>query len=182
MAASRPSERPRRTPGGRDTAEASHTTSGSFAGWWIVLFPVTYLVHIAEEYWGGFTGRMSDLTGLAFPEVAFLAANAVFWLLMTAVAVWIIRRPSHAALAVALATIVTINATLHLGVTLATLSYSPGLVSGMLLWLPLGVSTLVRGHRTLSRRSFRAGLLAGVIAHVLVPIVGVTFAAALGGG
>ncbi len=45
-------------------------------GSWILLFPATYLAHIAEEYWGGFAARTAELAGLAVPEAAFLAANA----------------------------------------------------------------------------------------------------------
>jgi hypothetical protein len=81
------------------------------------------LIHIAEEFWGGFPAHAADLTGLAVPEAAFLAANALFWVLMATAAVAILRRPSHAPLVVALATIVTINATLHLGGAILTSSY-----------------------------------------------------------
>ena len=151
-------------------------------GSWIRLFPATYLAHIAEEYWGGFPARTAELTGLAVPDAAFLGANALFWVLMAAAAVLVLRRPSRAPLIVALATIVTINATLHAGGALLTARYSPGLVSGVLLWLPLGVVALVRGHRVLSARRFRSGVLIGVIAHLLVPFVGVGFVLALGGG
>ena len=71
---------------------------------------------------------------------------------------------------------------LHVGAALLTASYSPGLISGLLLWLPLGVAALTFGHRVLSERSFRSGVLIGVVAHVLVPLVGVGFVLALGGG
>ena len=150
-------------------------------GPWIILFPATYLLHIAEEYWGGFALRATELTGLAVPETAFLAANSLFWVLMSSAVVLVLRRPSHAPLVVALATIVTINAMLHIGGSLLSASYSPGLATGVLLWLPLGVAVLVRGHRVLSERSFRSGVLIGVVAHVLVPLVGVGFVLALGG-
>ena len=151
-------------------------------GSWILLFPATYLAHIAEEYWGGLPARTAELTGLGVPEAAFLGANALFWVLMLTASVLILRRPSRAPLVVALATIVTINATLHVGGALLTASYSPGLVSGVLLWLPLGVFALARGHRALSQRSFRSGVLVGLVAHLLVPVVGVGFVLAFGGG
>jgi len=151
-------------------------------GPWIFLFPSTYLVHIAEEYWGGLPARAAELTGLAIPEAAFLAANGFFWILMLAAVVWTLRQPSRAPLIITLATIVTVNATLHVGGTLLTASYSPGLVSGVLLWLPLGVTALTRGFPALPQRGFRHGVLAGVLVHVLVPLVGLGFIVALGGG
>ena len=162
--------------------DATHSTAEPFIGSWVLLFPATYLPHIAEEYWGGFPARFAETTGLAVPEGAFLGANAFFWVLMATAAVLVLRRPTRAPLVVAVATVVTINATLHLGGTVLTASYSPGLITGVLLWLPLGVVALVRGHRLLSEHAFRSGVLAGVAAHVLVPLVGVGFVLALGGG
>lgn len=161
---------------------ASRPAAESFVGPWIVSFPATYLVHIGEEYWGGFPARTAEFTGLAIPEAAFLAANAFFWLLMVVAVVSVFRRPSRAPVVVALATIVSINGTLHLGGALLTSTYSPGLVSGLLLWVPVGVWGLVRGRRALPRRGFRFGVLLGVAAHLLVPLVGLGFVVALGGG
>jgi len=122
----------------RDQAmlDATHSTVEPFIGSWVLLFPATYLAHIAEEYWGGFPARFAGITGLAVPDGAFLGANALFWVLMATAAVLVLRRPTRAPLVVALATVVTINATLHLGGTVLNASYSPGLITGVLLWLP----------------------------------------------
>ncbi len=154
----------------------------AFVGSWILLFPATYLAHIAEEHWGGFTARAAELTGLAIPEAAFLAGNGFFWVLMSVAMALVLRRPSRAALVIAVATVVTINAALHVGGSVLSAGYSPGLLTGVLLWLPLGVGALVRGYRLLPKRRFRIGVLIGVAAHVLVPLVGLGFVLALGGG
>jgi len=164
------------------TPSTSQATAAPFIGPWIFLFPATYLVHIAEEYWGGFPTRTAELTGLAIPEAAFLAANVFFWILMLAAVMATLYQPSRAPLVITLATVITVNATLHVGGALLTASYSPGLVSGLLLWLPLGVSALVRGFRAVPERGFRHGVLVGVLVHVLVPLVGLGFVVALGGG
>jgi hypothetical protein len=71
---------------------------------------------------------------------------------------------------VALATIVFANALLHAGATLLTSSYSPGVISGSLLWLPLGASVLVRGFRVLPMRTAMYGLGLGVAVHAFVPL------------
>ena len=163
-------------------ANASDAATESLVGPWILLFPATYLLHIVEELWGGLPARMAELSGLVVPDAAFLAANVLFWVLLAGAVMFVLRRPSGAPLVVVLGTIVTINATLHLGGALLTASYSPGLVSGVLLWLPLGASALAGGHRALSERSFRSGVFMGVLAHVLVPLIGIGFVLALGGG
>lgn len=171
-----------RAAGGRATINTAHSDRESFVGSWLFLFPVTYLAHIAEEYSGGFAERAAELTGLAVPHAAFLSANALFWLLMVAAVGFVWRRPSRAPLAVALATIVVINAALHIGGALILAGYSPGLFTALLFWLPLGIVTLARGSRLLSQRSFRSGIFIGVAAHLLVPVVGLGFVLAFGGG
>ncbi len=55
-------------------------------------------------------------------------------------------------------------------------------VSAVLLWLPLGFLALARGRRVLSERRFHSGVLMGVLAHVLVPLVGIAFVLVIGDG
>jgi hypothetical protein len=171
-----------RTTRGKATSDTPFANSEPFVGSWILLFPATYLAHIAEEYWGGFAARAAELTGLTISEAAFLAGNGLFWALMSIAMALVLRRPSRAPLVVAVATVVTINACLHVGGSALTAGYSPGLLTGVFLWLPLGVMTLVRGHRLLPERRFRFGVLIGVVAHLLVPVVGLGFIIAFGTG
>ena len=152
------------------TTGVSRRKSG-FTEVWIWLFPATYLVHIAEEYYGGFPSFVTDFTGFSVTDAAFLIANALFWFLMVGAAAWAVRFESGAQLVVVLATIVTINAALHGGGAVLTCRYSPGLISGALLWLPLGALSLVRGKRGLVPSAFRRAVALGVGVHVLVPLV-----------
>jgi hypothetical protein len=152
------------------------SSENPLVGRWVLLFPATFLVHIAEEYLGGFPARWAELTGLQISGAAFLGANALFWVLMASASVWILLRPKLGLLVVALATIVTINTVAHTGHALVSASYSPGLVSALVLWLPLAGVAFVRGRRSLSGRAFRAGVLIGVACHALVPVAGVGLA------
>jgi len=135
------------------------------------LFPVSYLLHIAEEYFGGFPLFVADFTGLPISNTAFLLVNAIFWILMVAAASWAMRSESGAPIVVVLATIVTINGVLHGAAALLTRSYSPGMMSGVFLWLPLGALSLVRGKRMLAASAFRNAVALGVGIHILVPLV-----------
>jgi hypothetical protein len=47
-------------------------------------------------------------------------------------------------------------------------------VSGLLVWIPLGVYALRRSHRELAPQDFRRGVIAGVIVHALVIAVAST--------
>jgi hypothetical protein len=135
---------------------------------WAWLFPVTYALHILEEWRGGFTVWIARLTGVELASGEFLWWNAVALGLMSASIILTIRFKSFGWLLLAYATAFMLNALSHLCAGLYTTSYSPGLVSGLLLWLPLGALALLRFRKTLSRRGRRAGLLVGFLIHCIV--------------
>jgi hypothetical protein len=155
----------------------------SFPGTWAWLFPASYLVHIAEEYWAppGFFSWASEFFAVTFTARVFLAANALFFTVMVTVVVLFVRRALGAWVVVALGTFVTINGTLHGLGTVASGHYCPGLVSGVVLWIPLGVATLARAARCLDRRALRTGIVAGVLVHLSLPLVGWALSALLNG-
>lgn len=145
----------------------------AFVGNWAWLFPLTYLGHIAEEFWGGagFYRWIARVAGAELSAQTFLNLNAIFWVVMTtavAIALW-----THAAdwLIVALGTVVLINGLAHAIGSIITQSYSPGVVSGLCLWLPLRAWTLQRARRSLSRVTIGAGVLVGFALHGLVTLL-----------
>jgi len=140
---------------------------------WSLLIPATGLVHIAEEYVGGLSERLAEQLSLPGPaDATFLLANGFFWLLMLGAAGLATRRARWAWTLPLLGTILAINVVLHLSGALLTRSYSPGMVSGLLLWLPLGIAALSWGRRHLPTKQFRQAIILGVVAHLLVPVVG----------
>ncbi|HEV2800882.1 MAG TPA: HXXEE domain-containing protein [Pyrinomonadaceae bacterium] len=139
----------------------------SLWGW---LFPATYALHILEELWGGvgFTAWLGRVAGVQLETRQFFIWNALALLLM-AVGVVLAGRFKHLRwLLLAYAVAFTLNALTHLAASLYTVSYSPGLVSGLLLWLPLGAHALLGYRKTLSRRGRRAGLFVGLLMHAAV--------------
>jgi|SRR5581483_1290194 len=140
----------------------------AFAGIWVWLFPLTYLAHIAEEYWGGFYRWIARLTGGVLPVEQFLSLNTIFWLVMTVAIAFAFWSRAGAWLVTALGTVVLINGSAHVIGSVITLSYSPGAITGLLLWIPLGAFTLRRAWRYLARSRFIAGILTGIALHTLV--------------
>lgn len=140
----------------------------AFAGIWIWLFPLTYLAHIAEEYWGGFYRWIARIVGGALTAEQFLSLNTIFWLVMTAAIAFAFSSRAGAWLVIAFGAVVLINGSAHVLGSIFTRSYSPGAVSGLLLWIPLGVFTLRRAWRYASRSSFIIGMLLGITLHALV--------------
>ncbi|HEX9918450.1 MAG TPA: HXXEE domain-containing protein, partial [Pyrinomonadaceae bacterium] len=105
-------------------------------GW---LYPATYAIHLLEELWGGegFTAWLARVAGVQLSTHKFLVWNALA-LALTALGVWLAARYRRLRwLPLAYAVAFLLNALSHLAASLYTNSYSPGLVSGLLLWLPL---------------------------------------------
>jgi hypothetical protein len=139
-------------------------------GPWVWLFPATYLVHLAEESWcgEGFPAWISRVGGVQYSPAEFVSLNRVCWIAMAVATVLIARVRSLRWLLTSLGTVVLINGLAHAVGTIATASYSPGLFSGLLAWVPLGGYTLLRAWREASGRVFAAAVLAGVVIHAVI--------------
>jgi hypothetical protein len=73
--------------------------------------------------------------------------------------------------AVAIATVLFVNALAHVFGTLMTRTDSPGLFTAVVLYLPLSQLVLARAGAQAEGAAFRDGVLAGLVLHVLVVTV-----------
>ncbi len=139
------------------------------SAWW---FPATYAMHAAEEFCMGetFPVWISRLAAVQFTATAFLWLNGIAMVAML-LAAWLAAARGVRWLTTTLATVVAINGTAHLLGSLVTMTWSPGVVTGTLLWLPLGVATLVRKYRDQSARGFVGSVALGFAAHAIVSAV-----------
>ena len=133
----------------------------------------SYLLHIAQELWAGegFSAWTARLVGSRVGTTDFLVINGICWPLFTVLTLLGILRPRLAWLPTAFAALVTVNAGLHTLGTLATSAYSPGLVTGLVLYLPIGITTLSYGRRVLPARSFQLGVVTGIVTHAVVILI-----------
>jgi hypothetical protein len=136
---------------------------------WIWLFPASYLLHILEEAFAGerfynWTGR---ITGRRIPLGAFLTLNACFFVLMIAAAS-ALQAGNWPWLLPTLGAVTAVNGLGHLAGTVATQTYSPGLISGLMLWAPLGVVGLAQSRSTLPAGIWWFGIAAGIGASAIV--------------
>lgn len=152
------------------TERAAHKLLLLRLGW---LFPVTYLVHILEEWVGGFPAWFARVLGVGLTEGTFLWLNAAALAGMTLGVALAYKFGALRWLFVSFGTVTLVNAAAHVAASLATLSYSPGVLSGTLLWLPLGFVTVRAGRGALKRRPFVAGLVVGALMHAAVTLLAV---------
>jgi Protein of unknown function with HXXEE motif len=137
---------------------------------WPWLFPATYVLHIVEEYAGGFPRWLAAVAGARLSEQDFLIINAVALVVMT-IAVTVCVSGAVLWPLVALATVVTVNAALHIGGSILTSSYSPGAITATLLWLPLGVFGLRTLRTRVERGPYVAAMIVGLAGHALVSAI-----------
>jgi hypothetical protein len=74
----------------------------------------------------------------------------------------------------ALGTIIAINGLGHMAGTIATRSYSPGVITGVLAWATLGLAALERSSATMPAPAWWTRVAAGLIGSAA--IVGLAFA------
>jgi len=102
------------------------------------LIPITIFIHQLEEYFGHFPLWYSELLSADLSEKDFILINAVGLFLFTTVALSYLFNKNKIIL-VALGTLVFVNGILHALLSFFTLSYSPGTISGLILFIPLGI-------------------------------------------
>jgi hypothetical protein len=141
------------------------------------LFPLSYAIHLGEEYFagGGFPLWADRTLGIEFTNAQFIAWNAFAFGLMCVGALLVSRTPRFRFVEIALAIAVLGNVATHVLGSLATLTYSPGLITSVGIWSPLGVVRLRSASEASTRRARHAGIYIG-ISVVLITLVVITFA------
>ena len=139
---------------------------------WSWLFPITYLLHIAEEFWGGegYSAYLKRLRGVELSPTKFLVGQAI-GLALIIVGILIARRLGLTRqLLVILGTVVFINGMSHLGTSFFYREYGPGLVTGVLIWIPLGLATLVRFRPNMNARRYWLYVAIGVAINAAIAL------------
>jgi hypothetical protein len=142
------------------------------------LIPLAYLIHISEEYWGGggYSAYMARVRGVQISPVRFLVLNGIGCGLML-LGMFLARRLRFLEwLVVCLCTVEAANGVSHTLTAVVKSSYNPGLVTGLLLFIPLGAASLYLLKKSMSRNRYLTAMAVGVA------IQGVVSLLALSGG
>ena len=147
--------------------------SAAAINFWLWVFPITYLIHIAEEYWGGegYPAYILRLRGVHMSTTRFLVAQSVGVVLVTIGVILARRFNFPQMMLVILGAIVLVNGITHSVTALSILRYGPGLWSSLFIWIPLGIFTLLRFKNGVSRRKYWIAIAIGVGVNVVVDIL-----------
>ncbi|HEX4899303.1 MAG TPA: HXXEE domain-containing protein [Pyrinomonadaceae bacterium] len=147
--------------------------SASSVTLWSWLFPLTYLIHIGEEFYGGegYPSYLKRLRGVDMTPTRFLVGQAV-GLALIVLGILIARRLNFPRqLLVILGTVVLFNGISHLATSSYYREYGPGLISGVLIWIPFGMATLIRFKDSMSRRRYWLYVAIGVGINVAIALI-----------
>jgi len=143
-------------------------TTQTFIFW---LFPLSYLIHIGEEYWAGFPEYMQVRHNVGLTSGRFLLLQMVGLSLMV-LGLLLARRLHFPNLMLAiLSAVVITNALVHLVRSIQISGYEPGLASACLIWIPLGFFTLTGLSKAMTINRYGLALSIGVSIGAAVEVV-----------
>jgi len=139
--------------------------AAALCGRWLWLFPASYALHIAEEGLAGqrFYRWIGRVTGREISPGVFAGVNLACEAAMVVAVRRAQARQDAAWLVPALGTITAVNGIGHLAGSVITRSYSPGTLSGVAVWAPLGLFAAARSRQLLPRPLWRRGITAGAL-------------------
>ena len=141
---------------------------------WSWLFPLSYLIHIAEEYWGGegYPAYLLRLRGVHMSTGRFLAAQSVGFILVTIGIILAQKLKFLPMILVVLGALVAGNALTHVVTALSILEYGPGLWSSIFVWGPLGIATMIRYKNAIDEQwQYWLAIAIGVAINVVVGVL-----------
>ena len=136
----------------------------------VILLPVAVALHIVEEWYGGLVDWAALALNLNIGTERFLAINAVGLVLIVIGSISAYREPSAAWIGVSIAALVGVNAIAHTVLSVAFGSYSPGTITGLLLYLPLAFIIMRWAGAHLSRGVVGAAILFGIGIHAVATL------------
>lgn len=147
--------------------------SQAAVNFWLWVFPVTYLIHVAEEYWGGegYPAYILRLRGVHMSTARFLVAQGVGVVLVTIGVILARHFKFPRMMLIILGAIVLVNGITHTLTALSIMSYGPGLWSSIFIWMPLGIFTLLRFRSGVATKQYWIAIAIGVGVNVVVGIL-----------
>jgi hypothetical protein len=143
------------------------------------LLAIAYVLHVAEEWLAGFPRWVAAIVSQPMPDAVFFMINGVVLLLMIGGIRAATRQESRGSIAVAIATIALVNTVVHVGGSILTGGYAPGMLSAVVFYAPLGTLTIIRAIDQAPRTQIVRGIVTGLLLHAaLFPIVLVALALA----
>jgi len=144
--------------------------SHSSAPFAVILLPVAVALHIVEEWFGGFIDWLSLALDFNIEAERFLAINMIGLVLFVIGCASAYREPRAAWIGVSLAALVGVNAIAHTILSVFVGEYSPGTITGLLLYVPMSIIIFRWAADHLSRSVVAGSMLFGIGIHAVATL------------
>jgi hypothetical protein len=136
----------------------------------VILLPVAVAMHIVEEWFGGFIDWLSLALDVNIEAERFLAINMIGLVLFVIGCASAYREPRAAWIGVSLAALVGVNAIAHTVLSVFVGEYSPGTITGLLLYVPISIIIIRWATAHLSRGVVGGAILFGIGIHAVATL------------
>ena len=136
----------------------------------VILLPVAVALHIAEEWFGGLIDWASRGLDVNIDAERFLTINMIGLVLFVIGCASAYREPRAAWIGVSLAALVGVNAIAHTVLSVFVGEYSPGTITGLLLYVPISIIIIRWATAHLSRGVVGGAILFGIGIHAVATL------------
>jgi len=137
-----------------------------FARNWLWLFPFAYLLHIIEEF-----RSVGPSHGINISPDLFLILSSITWLLMICGIVLAQRFGFPQFMGVCLGTTVFLNGITHIINSFIYGRYDAGVVTGSVIFIPLGLATLLSLRNSMRTQRYILGVLVGLVIQAIALVI-----------
>lgn len=137
--------------------------------------PLCYIIHLCEEFYGGqgLAIWFSQTFGTVLTERNFLMINFFGMLVILIFAISYTFSRKKPFLLLMFWMVFFINGIAHVLSSLITMTYSPGLISSILIYIPLGYLTYVKTAPHLPKKHIRLAALLGFALMAMVFLIAI---------
>jgi len=139
----------------------------------IIILPILFILNVLEEYFMGFVQWHRDLLNSDLSNTEFLIINGVAFLIIDSnTMLHFIKRGSNFVTAV-IGTLLAINGLLNVLLSIITTSYAPGTITGIILYLPLGILMFYNIFPLLSDTKRKNAIIFAILLHLAIIVLSI---------
>ena len=135
------------------------------------LIPVAYLFHLADEYFTGFPDWFSRLFKVDLSLNNFIIINSIGFTATILIAILYSFNKINSFVIAVLGTLFFVNGIVHILASVFTYSYSPGTISGLIFYLPLGFLIYKNIFPLLPEKQRSLSVIVGILVQIIVSVV-----------
>lgn len=150
---------------------ATQSTSNNTAPRAVLLLPIAYVLHLAEEWFGGLSLWTMAVLGYELSLERFIIINAIAFPIFVTGALAAVYDSRIAWFGTSFAALLGLNGVLHTFGTLAYGRLMPGTITVLLIYIPLSVIVLRSAASRFSTIVLVRSIWLGVLLHGLVALL-----------